>query len=254
MVRNIDLVEALIFYGEDALIEGREAEDDLQSFSLIGGVKDLLEECRRDETAVIAILDKSPRVEQITEYLKKQHPIVQIKLETQPPPSPQDLWVAIHHTTILPKGFGGSSGFGTKAADPERSPLSRHCVVLASTENQCRAARYAGMRVICLNDNLLADAVLSLDWSSIGMDDIATPGSFWLNPPHPKDDAGNRVDVEAVIETYQQQQQRMKQRGKGVADDTMGNATPVILSTADLATDELSDIELRKILADMDPI
>jgi hypothetical protein len=110
------------------------------------------------------------------------------------------------------------------------------------------------MRVICLNDNLLADAVLSLDWSSIGMDDIATPGSFWLNPPHPKDDAGNSVDVEAVIETYQQQQQRMKQRGKGVADDTMGNATPVILSTADLATDELSDIELRKILADMDPI
>lgn len=61
------------------------------------------------------------------------------------------------------------------------------------------------VQAICLNDNPLADAVFDLDWSSIGMDDIvATPGSFWVNLPHPKDNDGNRDNVEAVIESYQQ--------------------------------------------------
>ena len=254
MVRNIDLVEALIFYGEDAFIEtptGDGTDSDLQQFSLLGGVKNILEECERDDTAVIAILRRNPRREQITSYLNTQYPIVQIRPETELPPNPQDLWAAIHSIVIQPKGFGGSSGFGTKAADPERPPMPNRCVVLCCTENQCRAARYAGMRVICLKDNPLADAVLDLDWSSIGMDDIATPGSFWLNPPHPKDDDGNRVDVEAVIESYHQY---MHQKGEGEGAAVAGNPTQPVRVATDLPSKELSDAELANILADLDSI
>ena len=256
MVRNIDLVEALIFYGEEAFIQASNeggAGNQLQRFSLLGGVKNIFEECGRDDTAVVAILRNNPTTEQITSYLNTQYPIVQIKPETESPPNPHDLWEAIHSFVIHPKGFGGSSGFGTKAADPERPPMPNRCVVLCCTENQCRAARYAGMRVICLNDNPLADAVLDLDWSLIGMDDIATPGSFWLNPPHPKDDDGNRVDVEAVIERYQQY---MHQKGEGAVDDANGYSVPRVRTAVDLPTNskESSDAELAKILADMDPI
>jgi hypothetical protein len=98
------------------------------------------------------------------------------------------------------------------------------------------------MQAICLNDNPLADAVLDLDWSSIRMDDIATPGSFWLNPPHPKDDDGNRVDVEAVIESYQQ---FVHQKGEGAADAAeAGTPTqPDRVATGDLPSIGLSDAE-----------
>lgn len=255
MVRNIDLVEALIFYGGDSLfgdIWGRGDDDSSWQPSLLDGVEYLLDECKRDETAVIVILEDQTFIQRAKECLNAKYPIIQVKEQTQRPPSPADLWYSIHDTTIQPKGFGGSSGFGTKAADPERSPLPKHCVVLCTTENQCRAARFAGMRVLCLNDNSLADGVLDLDWSSLGMDDIATPGSFWLNPPHPKDDNGDKVDVEAVIEAYQLQAEQVM--GEAQEDTRMSAENPIVLTSSDFTSDELSDAELSKLLADIDPL
>jgi hypothetical protein len=40
------------------------------------------------------------------------------------------------------------------------------------------------MRVICLQDNAVSDAVVDSLEEIISLDDIATLGSFWLNPPH----------------------------------------------------------------------
>lgn len=243
MVRNIDLVEALIFYGRESIL----VQDD-SSPTFLPGVQSLLEECDRDDTAVIAILEgiDNDDNKSIRELFAKQSSIHTFPM-TSPAPNPKDLWTAIHTIPpIQPKGFGGSSGFGTKAADPERAPLPKHCVVLSSNENQCRAARYCGMRVLCLTDTPLADAVIVHDWSTIYMDDIATPGSFWLNPPHPRDDESYRVDVEMVIQAYEQQQQQQQH-------DSEVGTTPV-LGAADVASGELSDAELAKLLADIDPL
>lgn len=226
MVRNIDLAEAIIFYGGESLYQN--------GAEFLPGVENMLEECKRDETAVLAILEAN------TSGLPSSSAssMIQARIATQPPPNPRDLWEAIHSIVIQPKGFGGSSGFGSKAADTERPPLPKHCVVLCHTEHQCRAARYAGMRVLCLTDNALADAVLfEGDWESICVDDIATPGSFWLNPPHPRDDESNSVDVDAVMEAYENPESY-----EATIDDQ--NA----------ADGEMDRAQLAAILADMDPL
>ena len=60
-----------------------------------------------------------------------------------------------------------------------------------------------GMRILCLedtttsdddDDDFLADAIIN-DYQNLYLEDIATPGSFWLNPPYPRDDEGNKVDI-----------------------------------------------------------
>ena len=233
MVRNIDLAEAIIFYGKDSLFQDSDG-----NMELLAGVENLVNECVRDETAILAILPESTCSDpSATALLPKE---ITIHMEAQSPPNPRDLWTAIHAIQVQPKGFGGSSGFGRKAADPERPPLPKHCVVLCHTEDQCRAARFAGMRVLCLTDNDLADAIMFDDcWESICMDDIATPGSFWLNPPHMKDDDGNKIDIEEVMEFYE---------SGGKVKTKSEESSP----SDDVAPDELDDDQLAAMLADID--
>jgi hypothetical protein len=261
MVRNIDLVECLIFYGQDSILLLQEHDGDDSKLPLLPGVESLVDECQRDGTAVIALIeqvDGGDDHQSLTEnssnvltsaqrYLTKSCPSIHTYCMTRPAPNPKDIWTAIHSIPpIQPKGFGGSSGFGSKAADPERAPIPKHSVVLCSTENQCRAARYAGMRVLCLTDNALADAVLDDDWSTLYMDDIATPGSFWLNPPHPRDDESNGVDVESVIQAYEQ---RFEDGGAESQAEMSLSASEIIPDD-----DQFSDAELAKLLADIDPL
>jgi len=258
MVRNIDMVEALIFYGTASIFYPIvKSSDDTSSESDTGGdflpgVQDLIEECKRDETSVIAILDNSKDIPQCS----NDDDTIHYKTETSPAPNPKDLWEAIHSIQIQPKGFGGSSGFGRKAADPERPPLPARCVVLCDTVAKCRAARFAGMRVLCLTDNELADGIMNFDsdsgdnadleyyWESINMDDIATPGSFWLNPPLPKDDDGNSVNVQSIIQSYEkierEEQQQQTDENEDVAFDD------------DVDPDD--DSRLDAILMDLDPL
>jgi hypothetical protein len=184
-VRNIDLPECLVFYGSESL---RDDES--------GGLASLLQECKDMQTAVLLIdtgndASSSSNNKNVADY---QSFITQSYLYQVPPPNPHDLIHAIDTLTIQPRPFGGSAGFGSKLPDPSRAPMPSRCVVLATTLDQTRAARAAGMRVICWTDNALADAVV--DVVDFGLDDIATPGSFWLNPPHPRDDDGNKVDPE----------------------------------------------------------
>lgn len=166
MVRNIDMVEALIFYGTASIFYPIvKTSDDTSSESdkggdFLPGVQDLIEECKRDETSVIAILHDNKDIPQCS----NDDNTINYKTETSPAPNPRDLWEAIQSIQIQPKGFGGSSGFGRKAADPERSPLPARCVVLCDTVAKCRAARFAGMRVLCLTDNELGE--FEFAWAS----------------------------------------------------------------------------------------
>ncbi|GAX22521.1 hypothetical protein FisN_14Hh143 [Fistulifera solaris] len=232
MVRNIDLPEALILYGSPIIW------NDARS-SWRSGLHELVEQCRADDAAVIMLVeDDSTTQDSIQQILTFPSGDLQVVLtETQLPPNPTDLLRALEALTIQPKAFGGSSGFARRQhLEPERHPLPQRSVVLTHTLDQTRAARAAGMRVVRLlldshDNDTLADVVVGevVDFS---IDDIATPGSFWLNPPHPRDDLGNRVDPYEIA----------FQRLDCVDDELPPNGG------------ELNDDELQRILADIDPL
>jgi len=174
----------------------------------------------------------------------------------QPPPNPFDLCRALESLQIQPRPFGESSGFGAQQrADPLRSPLPARTVVFTSTVDQTRAARLAGTRVIRIDngsfgddtdDDHLADAVVA-DFESIWLEDIATPGSFWLNPPQPRDDEGNRVDPEQVIKWFVEQQHQEPAERKGIQ---RGGST----TDPSSESQDIDDDELKRILADLAPL
>jgi hypothetical protein len=159
----------------------------------------------------------------------------------------RDVWEAIHNDAveIQPKGFGVSAGFGRKLADPVRSPLPAHTVVLCSNEQQCRVAIYAGMRVTCLQDNDISDAVVDSLEEIISLDDIATPGSFWLNPPHARDHKNNSVDP---LETMLQCEREAVAANDNEED---GNVVQSQDSNDSEAVEDMPDDELARILPDM---
>jgi hypothetical protein len=196
MVRNIDLPEAIVFYGLHSIID---TKDD----NPLPGVESLLKECQEIQAASILLTTNN---EETGESLKNLEELYNLKVffDTEHlPPNPRALFHAIESTAISPKGFGGSSGFGTKMPEPERCPLAKHVVVLAKTLDECRAARFFGARVMCLIDNDLADGIVD-SWTDIGIDDISTPGSYWLNPPFgSRDDEGNRVDIFEVMKVFE---------------------------------------------------
>lgn len=259
MVRNVDLCETLIFYGDETLFhETHNNKGDNETLTtFLPGVVSLMEECARDDTAVVALLhvdnnNSDNKALLATSAAALSIPIHVVEI-TQPPPNPRDLYTAIHSITVQPKGYGGSSGFGRKAADPVRTPLPRHCVVLCSTVDQCRAARCMGMRCVCCTDNDLADAIVGDDatfWESIIMDDIATPGSFWLNVCHERDDVGNKLDPLEVMEAYERTEN--EKDGNQMAAAARNGETGTFVAQKE--NNDLSDEHLAAILADIDPL
>ena len=101
-----------------------------------------------------------------------------------------------------------------------------------------------------MNIGVYSDSTEGLDcyWESIYMDDIAMPGSFWLNPPHPKDDEGNGVDVFSVIKSYDDVERKQQQQQK----ESTQQATNEVL--ADDINPEDNEGYLSAILMDMDPL
>ncbi len=204
-------------------------------------------------------------------------------------PSPATLMDAIHSIFIEPRGFGGSSGFGVKYADAVRNPLPQHCVVFVSkssdgnpisrrsncddlfgssshersvSRDRCIASRTAGMRVMYLEDGCLgsctaedvSDGIIDTlgtenDWEMVTMDDISTPGSFWLNMAQPKDESGNRVNAFDVVDYYR------KLRTKSEDDvETDVQSSQDSNHAMQMEAEELDEDEIQKILADLDPL
>ena len=186
-------------------------------------------------------------------------------------PCPAALLDAIHTILIEPRGFGGSSGFGVKHSESTRSPLPQHCVVITARssddnpENILRkestgsisrarsiASRSAGMRVIyvedcglgsCTAEDVSDGIVESLgdehDWEILHLDDISTPGSFYLNMAQPRDEFGNKVDVAGLI--GEMVSLRLQSTG---STDTL----------KEKSTNSSPNDELDQILADLDPL
>jgi beta-phosphoglucomutase-like phosphatase (HAD superfamily) len=242
MVRNIDLPEALIFYGVSAVV-------DYSSGEPRDGLEAILRECAEIETATVLLVTRRQDEEILAKTMRPAaatSSFTAVRWQQEPAPNPADLLGCIDSITVQPRPFGGSSGFGSKPADPERNPLPRHCVAFTTTVDQTRAARAAGMRVIAIDcnssnqddsqeDDLLADAVIRSYEEVNGLDDIATPGSFWLNPPHPRDDEGNAVDPEWLASC--------------ATEETVG-----IFSSESFPDDEMDDEDLQAILADIAPL
>ena len=242
MVRNIDFPEALIFY--DTISDDTSSSNDAGSSSLSvlleddgstprAGLLDLLQECREVNTPALLITQQPTN----PTYSKELLDYLQVVEELSPgAPNPKSLWESIQALTIQPAGFGGSAGFGRKLADPERSPMPQHVVVFCSSLKVCQAARYVGMRVLCLQDNDLADAIID-DYYNLYLEDVATPGSFWLNPPYPRDEEGNKVHI------FDMMQDDGDNNDNNSDDD--GNDKESAMSEKD---------RLRAILDDMDPL
>lgn len=220
MVRNIDLPEALVFYGAHVFQD--------EQGKLLPGVESLVKEARDIQTPVVVLENDDLRIVE-----NDDNDVLVVSAASPPPPNPRVLYETVQSLMIQPRGFGGSSGFGRKSADPERPPEFQHVVVFCNNVEACRAARYVGARVVCQTDNDLADAIVDT-WDELCIDDVATPGSYWLNPPHPKDDDGNRVDVYEIMEYYE------------------SNSTSELKETT--ATPTMNDDEMAQILADLDSI
>lgn len=194
MVRNIDFPEALIFYDSPSNSILFEKDGMNPRFGLVS----LIDECR--DVGTPALLITGDRKKQ--KLPKEVKGYMTIFEELEKPPNPRSLYEAIQSITIQPEGFGGSSGFGRKLADPERPPMPQYVVVFCENIDVTRAARFSGMRVLCFEDNDLADAII--DDYDLYLEDVATPGSFWLNPPYPRDDEGNKVDFFEMMERMEQ--------------------------------------------------
>lgn len=248
MVRNIDFPEALVFFdiADDDNASVLVEDDDK---TLRPGLLDLLQECQDVSTPALYITSHNQQdlennisaFSEIKSYLKVFHHHQQETSSSKTTQSNQiakSIWDTIHSIIIQPEGFGGSSGFGRKMADPERSPLPQYVVVFTTSIEICRAARAIGMRVLCLQDNDLADAIID-DYYNLYLEDIATPGSFWLNPPHPRDDDGNRVDVSTLLAMAEEEEN----------DDTQEEE-----NQNNNNDEEFSDDALQSILNDLDPL
>jgi hypothetical protein len=79
------------------------------------------------------------------------------------------------------------------------------------------------------------------------LDDIATPGSFWLNPPHARDDQGNKVDPLEVMLQYEEEAAKSYLRVEGSVSVQSQDS-----EDSSEAVEDMSDDELARILADMD--
>ena len=110
------------------------------------------------------------------------------------------------------------NGFGNAPKEAPRAPAAKWCVLLESDGEGARAARIVGMRCLGVGPTDVAEAHAHVETlEGILAEDIATPGTFWLQPLQPEKPAS-------------------------------GTAT-----SADGNDDADDDAELRRILADIAP-
>jgi hypothetical protein len=250
MVRNIDLPEALIVYGRQVLSADT------------NGLSALIQECHDIGTVVILLLEKpnykddplsdddeddgQALLATLRSPTASTRRSCRVHWQTRPAPNPADLLHILETVSVQPRPFGGSAGFGSKAADPERLLSAQYSVVLTSTLDETRAARAVGMRVVALQNNHdddddLADAVVEA--IEFGVDDIATPGSYWLNPPHARDDGGNRVDPYQLLDLD----------SEDANSNQIGLEQRAVVETT-LDSPDLDDDDIQAILADLAPL
>lgn len=242
MVRNIDYPEVIVLYGPELSLQ-------------MDGLDAFLGDCAEMGTPVVALgyaADEDDDDDAGLPALRRTHPalVLHERPTRRAPPDPRDLWDALQALEVRPRPFGGSAGFGApRAADPPRPPLPARAVVLAAAPAATRAARAVGARVLRVGsgndaDDPLADAAVP-DLEGLWLEDVATPGSFWLNPPQPRDDDGIRVNPKEVMRWYQ------------AAEECGAAATTPEAAAAAAAmpvSDDMDEDGLRGVLADLAPL
>ena len=138
----------------------------------------------------------------------------------------------------------------------------------STVKDRCAAGRAAGCRVIYLenltsDENLpvsieddtdamsLCDAVIdsfgndnAREIQPVSLDAISTPGDYWLNPPNPRDDVGNGVAVDEIVEYFRTEREM---------EDVLSDSGCVVVDN-DVADEEISEDEMAAILADLDAL
>jgi hypothetical protein len=246
--------------------------DDMRVIQARKGLGRFIQECHSVQTAVVVLLDNDDEDDDDHDIIPSTpsrstniletvltRAIAQpchVYVQTTAPPNPSDLLTIVGSLQIQPRPYGGSAstiGY-RRAADPERLVDPKHCVVVTSTIDQTRVARALGMRVVSIHaDDVLADAVLTDDDDDdddvsfhMSVDDIATPGSYWLNPPHPRDDHGNQVRDPYDI---------LRRPPRYEHSPMFGAANLVVEnSVTKEAVDDDDEASFQAILADMSPL
>ena len=138
--------------------------------------------------------------------------------------------------------------------------------------DHCAAARAAGCRVVYLEQikddqtkkegfvaieddaptMALCDAVINTYGNDnprdliqpITLDAISTPGDYWLNPPTPRDDVGNSVNVDKLIDWF---------RSVRVLHGAVGNGRGAVSNEEENASkgEKMSEEDMKSILADL---
>ena len=156
-------------------------------------------------------------------------------------------------TVVFIAGDGASPKYGRVEVGKEQ---------ISHVKDRCAAARAAGCRVIFLDQlpnqtdtqrntidmptMALCDAVIDTygndnprDLQPITLDAIATPGDYWLNPPSPRDDLGNAVVVDDVVEWFCSERELFRPGSKN----------------AKVVEDKgMSEEEMKAILAELDEL
>eukprot|EP00978_Attheya_sp_CCMP212_P003221 scaffold6614_cov51-Attheya_sp.AAC.1 len=281
MLRNVDLPEAIVFYGLDTVLDTTRSTVTTAGISntVAAGVERLLHECRELGTSALLLLETEESLEQIELRLEGTtlSDLLNVRCRLEPPlvevgkdedelhpwqasPSPAFLLNSLRTVSITPRGFGGSSGFGVQPRSTfEAHPTPTRTVVFVTTYHQCCAAIGAGMRCIYLDNNNagndetaanLADGVVDsignadVDWHVVTLDGISTPGDFWLNPPSPHDVDGNRVSPDDLVVQYEKQEKEEARR-----ENDLSSSGPDMSADVDMEEEEMA-----RVLADLDSL
>jgi hypothetical protein len=294
MVRNIDLPEVVILYGNNVCLtqyDGFELALDRTTIEqrqlLRPGLIPFIQDCIDIDTAVVILHDPigdapihdhpsrsdvdgefSSRECKGTEqfdngFTDRKHQLLHMKNQlpqkclfyeqTVNPPNPKDIMNIIDTIVIQPRPYGGSSGFGKKLPDPPRHPQCQYTVIIGTTEQHSRVAQYCGTRSLSYDPNdSIADAVLYDNVIDFTVDDIATPGSYWLNPPHPRDDNCNSVDPYDIIKYYSNRQQQQSIPSSSLSSDSL--EVPIQTNIRSVSNSDEDDMDFAAILADLAPL
>jgi len=222
MLRNIDSCEALIF--------SRDAAVDAESGELRSAVVRLISEAR-DQGALLAVLEPSDRP------IDAASPVREQKLGCWPLASaePQTSEISELRRALQvdnPAGFGGTDGF-TQAPGLAfgREPLPERCVVLVTAMQEVVAALGAGMRAVAVprTDDDYVDSALEgvadvcLDeLEEVRVEDLSTPGAYWLNPALPRDVSGNMVDPDTGVPLIETVHERAAEKAAAAAAEAAG--------------------------------
>lgn len=206
MLRNIDCCEALILC-RDAALEDSSGE-------LRTAVPRLIAEAR-DQGALLAVLEPSDRPIDAASPVRTQVGCWPLAASEPHVSEISELRRAL--LVDSPEGFGGTDGFNQAPGLAfGREPLPERCVMLVTTMREVVAALGAGMRAVAVprTDEDYVDSALDgiadmcLDaLEEVRVEDLSTPGAYWLNPAHPRDVNGNKVDPDTgvpLVETVNQ--------------------------------------------------